>query len=197
MEGTSPASSSPNSAEIQDIYPRAEFSKGFQNPNSFSSIFSFPSLELGLFLLPAKELVRGFPFYLSHVKVNKTCFPTSLPSVKYSAWNLGFFGGGILGRNGSGGVRNFNTACCRCLNRFLRLGCCSESGIWGRSLVLKTPGFGPVSGIPGGKARPGFLLLLVLFWCVWIETSCLEGWDGAEFGDISVDSTAGADVLLG
>lgn len=92
IEGTSPASSSPNSAEIENIYPKVGFSKGFQSLDSFSSFFFLPQF-LGLLLLPDKELIRVFPFYLSLLEVNKTYFPTSLPSVKYSAWNLGFLGG--------------------------------------------------------------------------------------------------------
>lgn len=38
------------------------------------------------------------------------------------------------------------------------------------------PRFGSVSGIPAPKACPGFFC-----WCVRVETSCLESWDGAEF----------------
>lgn len=65
------------------------FPKASKNLDSFSFLFFLPNLELGLFLLPDKELVWVFPFCLSQSKVNKTNFLLLCHQVKY----LSFFGG--------------------------------------------------------------------------------------------------------
>lgn len=116
-----------------NLFPRFCWAWGYLSKTWIPSLPSFPSPNFqGLFLLPHKELMWVFPFYLSCLKVNKISFPISLPSVKYSVWHFGVFWE-ILGRNISDGIRDLLLV----LKSIYPTLCCSESGIWGRFLVLK------------------------------------------------------------
>lgn len=161
----------------------------FQHLDSFSSLFSFPNLDFGLFLLSDKELMWVFPFYLSCLMVNKTSFPPSLPSVKYSVWNLGLFLGGILGGNVSDDIREPVAGVEMDLSNFVLL--------WKWNLrkipavkMLKCSILVLFEEFLAEK----LVLIFFFFFLVYLDRNFLLGW-GRILGILAC--TAGVDVLLG